>query len=91
MSESRIGCERTDGEDEGKKFMEEMITTKRGSFGFVRVAIPMTVKKTMLNWCKQSSMKKSEFFRVALMIGVKQLSESINAKKANESYEQLNG
>ena len=71
--------------------MEEVITTKRGSFGFIRVTVPMHVKETMFDWCTRSSMKKSEFFRVALMIGVKQLSESINAKNPNESYEHSNG
>lgn len=67
--------------------MEQIITTKRGTFGFVRVTIPMTVKDTMLTWFKRSGMRKTEFFRVALMIGVKQLAESINAKNPNESYE----
>lgn len=69
--------------------MEEVITTKRGSFGFIRVTVPMHVKEKMLGWCNRSSMKKSEFFRVALMIGVKQLAESINAKNPIENYEPI--
>lgn len=66
---------------------EQVITTKRGSFGHVRVTIPMQVKETMLVWCKRSGMRQAEFFRVALMIGVRQLAESINAKQPNENYE----
>jgi hypothetical protein len=67
--------------------MEQIITTKRGTFGFVRVTIPMNVKNTMLTWCKRSGMGKAEFFRVGLMIGIKQLAESVNAKNSNESYD----
>ena len=66
--------------------MEQTITTKRGTFGFVRVTIPMTVKETMLDWCKKSGMGKAEFFRVGLMIGIKQLAESVNAKSQEEGY-----
>jgi hypothetical protein len=66
---------------------EQVITTKRGCFGHVRVTIPMSVKETMLVWCKRSGMRQAEFFRVALMIGVKQLAESINAKQPQENYE----
>ena len=66
---------------------EQVITTKRGVFGYVRVTIPMPVKETILVWCKRSGMRQAEFFRVALMIGVKQLSESVNAKQPLESYE----
>lgn len=66
---------------------EQVIKTKRGNFGFVRVTIPMTTKETMLKWCKKSGLGKAEFFRVGLMIGIKQLAESVNAKNPNESYE----
>lgn len=67
--------------------MEQEVVTKRGTFGFVRVTIPMSVKVAMLTWCKRSGMGKAEFFRVGLMIGIKQLAESLNAKKLTESYE----
>ncbi len=67
--------------------MEQTISTKRGTFGFVRVTIPMTVKDTMMNWCKRSGMGKAEFFRIGLMIGIKQLAESVNAKNSSESYD----
>jgi len=58
---------------------EQVVTTKRGNFGFVRVTIPISVKETMLIWCKRSGMGKAEFFRVGLLIGIKQLAESVNA------------
>ena len=66
--------------------MEQVITTKRGTYGFVRVTLPMVVKETMVSWCGRSGMRHAEFFRMALMIGVKQLAESINAKNPDESY-----
>jgi hypothetical protein len=66
--------------------MEEIITTKRGTFGHVRVTVPMTVKETMMAWCKRSGMGRAEFFRVSLMIGMNQLAESINAKNPGEGY-----
>jgi hypothetical protein len=66
--------------------MEEIITTKRGTFGHVRVTVPMTVKETMMSWCRRSGMGRAEFFRVSLMIGMNQLAESINAKQPGEGY-----
>jgi hypothetical protein len=66
--------------------MEEVITTKKGSFGYVRVAVPMTVKATMLTWCNRSGMGRAEFFRVALMMGIKLLAESVNATNQGEGY-----
>ena len=65
---------------------EQVITTKRGNFGFVRVTIPMNVKETMLNWCVKSGMGKAEFFRVALMMGAIQLADQVKAKEPNKGY-----
>ncbi len=65
---------------------EQVITTKRGNFGFVRVTIPLTIKDTMLNWCKQSGMSKAEFFRISLMMGVIQLADQVKAKEPNKGY-----
>ena len=67
---------------------EKVITTKTGTYGFVRVTIPMTIKDTMLKWCKQSGMRKTEFFRVSLMMGVIQLSDQVKAKKGEEGYQE---
>jgi hypothetical protein len=67
--------------------MEEIVTTKRGSFGFIRVTIPMNVKDTMLLWHQKSGMRRAEFFRVSLMIGANHLAESINAKDKGEGYD----
>ena len=69
--------------------MEQVINTKRGSFGHIRVTLPMAVKETMLTWCKRSGMGRAEFFRVALMIGINHLSESIDVKRPGEGYELL--
>ena len=66
--------------------MEEIITTKRGTFGHVRVTVPMIVKETMMSWCKRSGMGRAEFFRVALMMGIKLLAESVNAVNPGEGY-----
>lgn len=65
---------------------EQVITTKRGNFGFVRVTIPMTIKDTMLNWCRKSGMSKAEFFRISLMMGVIQLADQVKAKEPNKGY-----
>ncbi len=47
----------------------------------------MPVKDTMLLWHEKSGMGRAEFFRVSLMIGAKQLAESINAKSPNDGYD----
>lgn len=65
---------------------EQVITTKRGNFGFIRVTIPMTVKDSMLNWYSKSGMSKAEFFRVALMLGVVLLADQIKAKNPSEGF-----
>jgi len=48
---------------------EQVITTKTGTYGFITVTIPMTIKDTMVKWYRQSGMRKTEFFRVSLMMG----------------------
>lgn len=68
--------------------MEQVISTKKASYGFVRVALPMTTKETMLSWCKKSGMGKAEFFRVSLMMGVIQLSDQVHAKSSGEGYQE---
>ena len=66
--------------------MEREITTKKGSFGRIQVTLPMETKTKMMQWYQKSGLKKAEFFRVALMIGVCQLAESVKAKAQNENY-----
>jgi hypothetical protein len=66
--------------------LEEQITAKRTVFGRVQVTIPMQVKNTMLVWMRKSGMGKAEFLRVSLMIGAKQLAESVNAIEPGEGY-----
>ena len=68
--------------------IEQVITTKKANYGFVRVTIPMTIKETMLTWCRQSGMGKAEFFRVSLMMGVLSLADQIKAKEPSEGYKQ---
>lgn len=67
--------------------MENEIITKRGRFGRIQVTIPMDTKYKMLDWHKKSGLGKAEFFRVALMIGVSNLAESVKAKNKDENYQ----
>ena len=67
--------------------MENEIITKRGRFGRIQVTIPMDTKYKMLDWHKKSGLSKAEFFRVALMIGVSNLAESVKAKNKDENYQ----
>jgi hypothetical protein len=66
---------------------DQIITTKRGTFGRLQVTLPMSVKSSMASWIRKSGMGKSEFLRVALMIGASKLAEQINAKKPDEGYQ----
>jgi hypothetical protein len=65
---------------------EEVIVTKRGTFGRVQVTLPMTVKNSMMRWVRKSGMGKSEFLRVSLMIGAAQLAGDVLAKDPLEGY-----
>jgi hypothetical protein len=65
---------------------EQIITTKRGTFGRLQVTIPMPVKDSIMKWIKHSGMGKAEFLRVSLMIGSKQLADSVDAKQPNEGF-----
>ena len=67
--------------------MENEIITKKGRFGRIQVTIPMDTKYKMLDWYKKSGLGKAEFFRVALMIGVSHLAESVKAKSEDENYQ----
>jgi hypothetical protein len=66
---------------------EQVITTKRGTFGRMQVTLPMSVKSSIATWIRKSGMGKSEFLRVALMIGASKLAEQVNAKKPDEGYQ----
>ena len=66
--------------------MEQTIETTKETFGCIRVTIPMRVKESMLDWCRQSGLGKAEFFRVSLMLGVMLLADQINAKNPLEGY-----
>ena len=65
---------------------EQVIVTKRGTYGRVQVTLPMTVKSSMMDWMRKSGMGKAEFFRVALMIGAAKLAEQVQAKNPGEGY-----
>ena len=67
--------------------MENEIVTKRGRFGRIQVTIPMDTKYKMLDWHKKSGLGKAEFFRVALMIGVSHLANSVNAKNQDDNFQ----
>ena len=66
---------------------EQIIITKRGKFGRIQVTIPMDTKSKMMEWHKKSGLGKAEFFRVALMIGVSYLADSVKAKNQDENYQ----
>jgi hypothetical protein len=63
-----------------------VITTKRGSFGRVQITLPISVKQSMLTWVKKSGMGKTEFLRVALMMGAAKLADQVAAKNPSEGY-----
>jgi hypothetical protein len=65
---------------------EHLITTKRGTFGRMQVTLPMSIKSSIVTWIRKSGMGKSEFLRVALMIGASSLAEQVKAKKIDEGY-----
>lgn len=63
---------------------ERVIVTKWGTYGRVQVALPMTVKQSMLEWQRKSGMGKAEFLRVALKIGANVLADKLRANEPNE-------
>ena len=65
---------------------DEIITTRTGTYGRIQVTLPMQVKKVMLEWQKNSGLKKSEFFRMALMKGVGDLADGLRAKDPKDGY-----
>lgn len=69
---------------------EQVIQTKKGRFGKIQVTIPMDAKYKMMEWHQRSGLGKAEFFRIALMIGVSDLAESVNAKSQDENYQPEN-
>ncbi len=60
--------------------------TKKGSYRRIQVTIPLETKSKMMQWHQNSGLKRAEFFRIALMIGVCKLAESVKAKRENENY-----
>ena len=94
MSVSVVGCISAGRRGEKKKevFMsEEIITTKTGVYGRVNVVLPMPVKEQMYSWMQKSSMKKSQFFRTALMIGTVQLAQQLGIKEKTDDHFLSNG
>ncbi len=70
---------------------DEIVTKNRGVFGRVQIAVPMTVKDSIMNWIRKSGMGKAEFFRVVLMIGAVQLANQVQAKEQNEGFNVAGG
>lgn len=66
--------------------MDEIIPKNRIAYGRVNITVPMTVKQSMLSWIKKSGMGKSEFLRVALMMGTIHLADQVKAKDAKEGF-----
>ena len=65
---------------------EKQIIAKSGTYGRINVTLPIQVKEAMLKWAGNSGIKKAEFFRLALMIGVADLSNKINAKNSEDGF-----
>lgn len=65
---------------------DQVINTKRGTFGKVQVTLPLSVKLSILDWCQKSGLGKAEFFRISLMMGASKLAESINTIQPSEGY-----
>jgi hypothetical protein len=63
---------------------DQIINTKRGTFGKVQVTLPLSAKLSIMDWCQKSGLGKAEFFRVALMMGASKLAESINTIRPGE-------
>jgi len=59
---------------------KQVIITKRGVYGRVNVTLPISFKIYVLDLQKKSGMKKAEFLRIALMIGVARLIEKVLPK-----------
>lgn len=70
---------------------DQVIVTKRGTFGRLQVTLPMAAKESIMRWARQSGMGKAEFLRVAMLMGAKQLAESVQAKKPEEGFYPLGG
>ena len=65
---------------------EEMIKAKSGNYGRVNIVVPWTVKQSMYSWVEKSGLKKSQFFRTALMIGTVQLAEQLGIKEKSDNH-----
>ena len=65
---------------------EEMIKAKSGNYGRVNIVVPWVVKQSMYSWVEKSGLKKSQFFRTALMIGTVQLAEQLGIKEESDNH-----
>ncbi len=65
---------------------EEVIKARSGKYGRVNIVVPWAVKQSMLSWLEKSGLKKSEFFKTALMMGTVQLSEQLGIKDKSNSH-----
>jgi hypothetical protein len=65
---------------------DEIINAKSGKYGRVNIVVPWDVKQSMLSWLQKSGLKKSQFFRTALMIGTVQLAEQLGVKEGSSNH-----
>lgn len=56
---------------------EQVITTIRGKYGKLQVTLPLQVKNSILDRIDQSGLRKSEYLRIALILGSSQLTRGI--------------
>ncbi|MDY6896424.1 MAG: hypothetical protein SVO01_13555 [Thermotogota bacterium] len=65
---------------------DEIINAKSGKYGRVNIVVPWVAKETMLSWFEKSGMKKSEFFKTALLMGTVQLSKQLGIKEGSSNH-----
>lgn len=72
--------------DEGIKMSDQVIVRRTGTYGRITVTLPMPIKTSIMEWAKKSGLRKSEFFRMSMMMGSAELAEKIKAKEPNEGF-----
>jgi hypothetical protein len=70
----------------GDLMSEEIIKARSGNYGRINIVVPYAVKETMNLWMQKSGLKKSQFFRTALMIGTVKLAEQLGIKENSEGH-----
>ena len=65
---------------------EKQTPTDIDDIGCIEITMPLHIKLVMLEWSRRTELESSDFFRIALMIGVNELSERLQVKDKTEGY-----